>query len=65
VSNKGEKIRLNLKAGEKAGEKKTITFTFPVEKLAFYNIDMKKVVEPGRLPAPGRHKQPGGPFRRI
>jgi len=31
----------------KAGEKKTITFTIPVEELAFYNIDMKKVVEPG------------------
>ena len=31
----------------KAGEKKTITFTIPAEELAFYNIDMKKVVEPG------------------
>lgn len=31
----------------KAGEKKTVTFKLPVEELAFYNIDMKKVVEPG------------------
>lgn len=31
----------------KAGEKKTITFELPMEDLAFYNIDMKKVVEPG------------------
>jgi len=31
----------------KAGEKKTVTFTLPVQELAFYNIDMKKVVEPG------------------
>ena len=31
----------------KAGENKTITFTIPAEELAFYNIDMKKVVEPG------------------
>ena len=31
----------------KAGEKKTITFTLSAEDFAFYNIDMKKVVEPG------------------
>lgn len=31
----------------KAGEKKTVTFTLPVSELAFYNIDMKKVVESG------------------
>lgn len=31
----------------KAGEKKNVTFTLPIEELAFYNIDMKKVVEPG------------------
>ena len=31
----------------KAGEKKTITFTLSAEELAFYNIDMKKTVEPG------------------
>ncbi len=31
----------------KTGEKKTVTFTLPIEELAFYNIDMKKVVEPG------------------
>jgi beta-glucosidase len=31
----------------KAGEKKTVTFTLPVEELSFYNIDMKKTVEPG------------------
>ncbi len=31
----------------KAGEKKVVTFTLPVEELAFYNIDMKKMVEPG------------------
>ncbi len=31
----------------KAGEKQTITFDLPIQDLAFYNIDMKKVVEPG------------------
>lgn len=31
----------------KAGEKKTVTMTLPVENLAFWNYDMKKVVEPG------------------
>jgi len=31
----------------KAGERKMITFSLPIEELAFYNIDMKKVVEPG------------------
>ena len=31
----------------KAGEKKTVTFTLPVEDLAFYNLEMKKTVEPG------------------
>ncbi|MDR1200056.1 MAG: glycoside hydrolase family 3 C-terminal domain-containing protein [Tannerellaceae bacterium] len=31
----------------KAGEKKTTTFTLPIAELAFYNIDMKKIVEPG------------------
>jgi beta-glucosidase len=31
----------------KAGEKKHITFTLPIAELAFYNIDMKKMVEPG------------------
>lgn len=29
------------------GEKKTVTFELPVNELAFYNIDMKKVIEPG------------------
>jgi len=29
------------------GEKQTVNFEFPVEELAFWNIDMKKVVEPG------------------
>lgn len=31
----------------KAGETKTISFTLPIEKLAFYNLDMNYVVEPG------------------
>ena len=31
----------------KAGEKKTITFEIPQEKLAFYDKDMKYGVEPG------------------
>lgn len=31
----------------KPGEKKTVTFELPVSELAFYNIDMQKVVEPG------------------
>lgn len=31
----------------KAGEKKTISMTLPIEKLAFWNYEMKKVVEPG------------------
>ena len=31
----------------KPGETKNISFTLPVEELAFWNIDMKKVVEPG------------------
>ncbi|MDL2221927.1 beta-glucosidase BglX [Parabacteroides sp. OttesenSCG-928-N08] len=31
----------------KAGEKKTVSFTLPVNELAFYNIDMKRVVEAG------------------
>lgn len=31
----------------KAGERKTITFEIPQEKLAFYDIDMKYGVEPG------------------
>lgn len=31
----------------KPGEKKTISFELPVSELAFWNIDMKKVVEPG------------------
>ncbi|MDR0750904.1 MAG: beta-glucosidase BglX [Tannerellaceae bacterium] len=31
----------------KAGEKKNVTFTLPIAELAFYNIEMKKVVEPG------------------
>ncbi|MCD8193326.1 MAG: beta-glucosidase BglX [Tannerellaceae bacterium] len=29
------------------GETKEVTFTLPIAELAFYNIDMKKVVEPG------------------
>lgn len=29
------------------GETKTVTFSLPVSELAFWNIDMKKVVEPG------------------
>jgi beta-glucosidase len=31
----------------KPGESKTVRFELPVSNLAFYNIDMKKVVEPG------------------
>ncbi|WP_277466479.1 glycoside hydrolase family 3 N-terminal domain-containing protein [Parabacteroides sp. PF5-6] len=31
----------------KAGEKKTVSFTLPVQELAFYTIDMQKKVEPG------------------
>ncbi|MDD2415921.1 MAG: fibronectin type III-like domain-contianing protein, partial [Parabacteroides sp.] len=31
----------------KAGETKTVTFTLPVEELAFWNIDMQHVVEAG------------------
>ncbi len=31
----------------KPGETKNISFALPVEELAFWNIDMKKVVEPG------------------
>ena len=31
------------------GEKKTVTFSLPVEELAFWNIDMQKVVEPGEF----------------
>lgn len=31
----------------KSGETKTVTFTLPIQKLAFYTIDMTKVVEPG------------------
>lgn len=31
----------------KPGEKKTVTFELPISKLAFWNIDMKKTVEPG------------------
>lgn len=31
----------------KAGEKKTISMILPIEKLAFWNYEMKKVVEPG------------------
>ena len=31
----------------KAGEKKTITFTLPAKELAFFNLNMKKTVEPG------------------
>ena len=33
----------------KQGEKKTVTFSLPVEDLAFWNIDMQKVVEPGEF----------------
>lgn len=31
----------------KAGEKKTISMDLPIQKLAFWNYEMKKVVEPG------------------
>lgn len=31
----------------KPGEKKTVTFELPISELAFWNIDMKKTVEPG------------------
>jgi hypothetical protein len=31
----------------KPGESKTVRFELPISNLAFYNIDMKKVVEPG------------------
>ncbi len=30
-----------------SGEAKTVEFTVKVENLAFYNLEMKKVVEPG------------------
>jgi len=33
------------------GESKTVTFTITSDKLAFYNIDSKKVVEPGEFEA--------------
>lgn len=33
----------------KQGEKKTVTFSLSVEELAFWNIDMQKVVEPGEF----------------
>ena len=33
----------------KPGETKKVEFTLPVEELAFWNIDMKKVVEPGKF----------------
>ena len=32
---------------QSAGETKTVTFTLPVEELAFWNIDMQHVVEAG------------------
>ena len=32
-----------------AGETKRVEFTLPVKELAFWNIDMKKVVEPGQF----------------
>ena len=31
----------------KPGEKKSVSFELPVSELAFWNIDMAKVVEPG------------------
>ena len=31
------------------GETKTVTFNLPVSDLAYWNIDMKKVVEPGEF----------------
>jgi Glycosyl hydrolase family 3 C terminal domain. len=31
----------------KPGDTKNVSFTLPIEELAFWNIDMKKVVEPG------------------
>ena len=33
----------------KAGEKKSLRFELPISELAFWNIDMKKVVEPGEF----------------
>lgn len=33
----------------KQGEKQTVSFSLPVEELAFWNIDMQKVVEPGEF----------------
>lgn len=33
----------------KPGEKKTVTFSLPVEELAFWDINMRKVVEPGEF----------------
>lgn len=33
----------------KPGERKTVQFELPISKLAFYNIGMKKVVEPGKF----------------
>jgi len=31
------------------GEKRTVTFELPISELAFWNIDMKKVVEAGEF----------------
>ena len=31
----------------KPGESRKVSFTLPIEELSFWNIDMKKVVEPG------------------
>lgn len=33
----------------KQGEKKTVSFSLPIEELAFWNIDMQRVVEPGEF----------------
>ncbi|WP_456360146.1 fibronectin type III-like domain-contianing protein [Macellibacteroides fermentans] len=31
----------------KSGESRSVSFSLPIEELAFWNIDMKKVVEAG------------------
>lgn len=40
----------------KPGETRNVSFTLPVEELAFWNIDMKKVVEPGDFTLLGGNK---------
>lgn len=37
------------KVNLKPGETQTVTFELPIQKLAFWNIDMQKIVEPGEF----------------